>query len=158
MYGMRKYHRLEFNQHISQMIRSFIFTELSLILFIGQQVYTYYSFLCLPSKLTGDIRNPLTDEYYAMNDWTVAEGQGICYYALAFFRFGIRSDFDIFNSTCFYFNMSILIPILTFFAFDKPHDCFSCLAKDPGRKYSILQLTLEEGIKRNMVAKFSKAK
>ena len=114
--------------------------------------------MCVPSSLTGDKSNPYPDEYYAMNDWTVAEGQGICYYALATLRFSIRSDFDTFNSISFYFNMSILIPILTFFAFDKPHDCFSCLAKDPDRKYSILQLTLEEGIKRNMVAKFSKAK
>ena len=29
-----------------------------------------------------------------------------------------------------------LIPVLTFFALNKPHDCFSCLGKDPDRIYS----------------------
>ena len=36
-----------------------------------------------------------------------------------------------------YYNLSLLLPILTFFLFDVPHDCFSCLAKDPNHTYSI---------------------
>ena len=30
----------------------------------------------------------------------------------------------------------ILLPIIVFFAFNDPHDCFVCLGKDPDRKYS----------------------
>lgn len=84
-------------------------------------------------------------------------GQGICYYALAGYRASVKDE-DIFSGLNFYSDLIILIPVLTFFAFDKPHDCFSCLAKDPDRNYSIFQLTLEERVRRNMGAKLSKAK
>ena len=32
--------------------------------------------------------------------------------------------------------VSILMPIITFLAFDDPHDCFKCFGKDPDRNYS----------------------
>ena len=56
-----------------------------------------------------------------------------------------------------YFNSALLTPVVTFLIFDEPHDCFSCLSKDPDRAYSIYQLSLEERIRRKMVAKFSTA-
>lgn len=57
-----------------------------------------------------------------------------------------------------YFDITILIPVLTFFAFDRPHDCFSCLSMDPDHTYSIFQFSLEERVRRKMVAKYSKVK
>ena len=30
----------------------------------------------------------------------------------------------------------ILLPTITFLAFDDPHDCFKCFGKDPDRNYS----------------------
>ena len=39
------------------------------------------------------------------------------------------------------YNMVELIPFLTFYLLDRPHDCFECLGKDPDRIYSSLQLT-----------------
>lgn len=41
IYGMRKYHRLEYTRHIKQMMVNFLCTNLSLILTIAQQVYTF---------------------------------------------------------------------------------------------------------------------
>ena len=55
-------------------------------------------------------------------------------------------------------DMLLLLPVLVFFIFDDPHDCFTCLGKDPDRIYSSFQLTLEERIRRKMVAKYNVAK
>lgn len=35
-----------------------------------------------------------------------------------------------------YYDGALLTPILSFLIFDRPHDCFNCLAKDPDRSYS----------------------
>ena len=34
------------------------------------------------------------------------------------------------------FNLVILLPIVVFFMFDQPHDCFVCFGKDPDHTYS----------------------
>ena len=96
---------------------------------------------------------PIPDEYYAMND-----GQhGLCsyYFSSVVNTYGSQDRFGAYFA---YLDLVILIPVLTFLAFDKPHDCFTCLAKDPDRNYSIFQLSLEERVRRKMMAKFSKAK
>ena len=49
-----------------------------------------------------------------------------------------------------------LLPVWMFLLFQKPHDCFRCLAKDPSRNYSQFQLTKEEVLKKKMRAKFGK--
>lgn len=45
--------------------------------------------------------------------------------------------------TLIYFGMILLelIPFMAFYTFNRPHDCFVCLGKDPDRIYSSLQLT-----------------
>ena len=48
----------------------------------------------------------------------------------------------------------ILIPVLSFFALDRPHDCYTCLGKDPDRIYSSFQLTFEERARRQAIAKY----
>ena len=56
-----------------------------------------------------------------------------------------------------YYNGLTLLPVLTFYVLDAPHDCFACLGKDPDRIYSIFQLTTEQRTRREAVAKFNSA-
>jgi len=35
------------------------------------------------------------------------------------------------------FIVAELLPFVFYFAFNKPHDCFKCLGKDPDRRFSI---------------------
>ena len=48
----------------------------------------------------------------------------------------------------------LILPVVVFLMFDDPHDCFTCLGKDPERKYSRFQLTIEERRNRRMIARF----
>ena len=34
------------------------------------------------------------------------------------------------------YDLTVLLPVVTFLLFDDPHDCFACLGKDPDRIYS----------------------
>ena len=53
------------------------------------------------------------------------------------------SKYNARNMTLIYFGMILLelIPFMAFYTFNRPHDCFVCLGKDPDRVYSSLQLT-----------------
>ena len=50
-------------------------------------------------------------------------------------------------------DLVILLPVVVFLAFDKPHDCYRCLGKDPDRVYSIFQLSKVERVERRSIAK-----
>ena len=65
-----------------------------------------------------------------MND----NNEGICSIFYSPFKSISKADFEI---RIYISNIIVLLPVLTFLVSDKPHDCFSCLAKDPDRTYSI---------------------
>ena len=123
---MYKYHRLEYNEHIRRMTLLFVLTELSLLVAIVQQIGFFYLSICVNTADTPP------DDYYAMNN----EETGICAYYIRTILFIVTTDKGFSGSVCS-FDLTILTTVLTFFALDKPHDCFSCLAKDPERNYSI---------------------
>ena len=45
-------------------------------------------------------------------------------------------DQKLFTTSLTIFLLLVLLPVLMFLAFDDPHDCFTCIGKDPDRKYS----------------------
>ena len=46
-------------------------------------------------------------------------------------------NFQVYNSAGYAaYSFLLLLPVLVFFGFDDPHDCFVCFGKDPDRKYS----------------------
>ena len=53
--------------------------------------------------------------------------------------------------------MNFLLPVIAFFIFNTPHDCYTCLGKDPDRNYSIYQLSLEERARRKFLSKFNRS-
>ena len=36
----------------------------------------------------------------------------------------------------FVLDLNLVLPVIVFFCFDEPHDCFRCMGKDPDRIYS----------------------
>ena len=55
-------------------------------------------------------------------------------------------------------NLIHLLPIVAFLALNEPHDCYTCLGKDPDRIFSQFQLTIDERKNRKYLAKFSRQK
>ena len=49
-----------------------------------------------------------------------------------------------------------IIIVWVFFIFESPHDCFTCIGKDPDRKYSIHQYTYDQLLERKMLQKFGR--
>ena len=45
-------------------------------------------------------------------------------------------------------DLTILLPVWIYIAFDRPHDCYRCLGKTPDKVYSIFQLSIGERIER----------
>ena len=79
-------------------------------------------------------------------------GQGYCHvieYKLS------EKDFLALNT----WNLSfwMLFPVFIFFLLNNPHDCYTCLGKDPDRIYSIYQLTQEECVKKQIIARFNQS-
>ena len=64
-------------------------------------------------------------------------------------------DYQQFSWIIFNLNFWLLIPIWTFFWLHDPHDCYTCLGKDPDRIYSRFQLNVEERARRQLIAKFN---
>ena len=123
MKAMHQHHKLQYSEHIHQMTKSFIFTEISLVVTIIQLILGFWHHSCRPST------NP-PDEYYAMND----NNEGIC--SIFYIPFKNISATGI-EAGIYISNNIVLLPVFTFLVLNKPHDCFSCLAKDPDRTYSI---------------------
>ena len=52
------------------------------------------------------------------------------------YYFALFNSLDEIGIVVWFIDFMILIPSLTFFALDQPHDCYICLGKDPERIYS----------------------
>jgi hypothetical protein len=67
----------------------------------------------------------------------IVGSEALCWQLITevFNPFNIHHFYVQYSTTAFLF----LIPFFVFLAFNKPHDCFKCLGKDPDRRYSIFQ-------------------
>ena len=54
------------------------------------------------------------------------------------------------------FIVAELVPFVSYFWLNEPHDCFRCLGKDPDRRFSIFQLTRWENLMREHKVKHGK--
>ena len=132
---MYRYHRFTFNKHATKIGILFIITLITLLLDLYEQVTQFYAFSCMMSTQGLD-----SDADLAWYDPSFPEDeQGICrWYSNLFY--GGFANLKNFSNVQHYTNWTIFVPILAFLLLDQPHDCYTCLGKDPDRIYSIFQL------------------
>ena len=63
--------------------------------------------------------------------WPFIQPNGICHYFVP--RFYHERAFSL---TFLLVDACMMLPIIGFFLVDDPHDCYTCLGKDPDRIYS----------------------
>ena len=145
MLDMRRFHKYEFKKHANRMFVVFVATTLSLVIVLVFEVSLQYTWVCTYELV---IKNP---DYEAMFE-PGSPDQSICksFMDYQFELFGNRNHIGI---VLWLVDLTILIPSLTFFAVNQPHDCFVCLGKDPERIYSRFQLNREERVHRVLRAK-----
>ena len=147
MQQMYKYHRFEFKKHISSMLVLFITSEISLLLFFWMQVRGFYELFCIRAKVEDD---------FAMYDYKSKTDISFCTVAIMS-PISWRKYDKPYGSIQLFVDLVVLLPVVTFLLFDNPHDCFTCLGKDPDRIYSSFQLSFQERFRRKMKAKYSSA-
>ena len=142
--NMYKFHRLEFKKHFWKMMRLFIFTEFGLLWMCVIELLVTYEATCLKAYLKDN---------EAMFDDTLTE-ESFCPHILHYFeKFNKNTNVASMQFALYYFQL--LLPVIIFLMFDDPHDCFTCIGKDPVRKYSRFQLSIEERNNRKMIARYS---
>ena len=102
-----------------------IATMAALIFLIEIQVCLIYVGMCLSGNDEGAM--------YGVSD--DPDNSGICNYFIEKFQ----TEWGDQNLTAFgiyVYNMIIMLPVIVFFLLDQPHDCFTCLGKDPDHIYS----------------------
>ena len=129
-----KYHRLAYSTHIRSFVGLFITTEATLIgLFLGQAIGLASYFCEVTEEQLDSMFSGICDGRNDDDDWSE--------HAL---RVAMLAG-----------NFLFMLPMLTFFWLNEPHDCYVCLGKDPERLYSRFQLTLEDRAKRRLRAKLN---
>ena len=63
------------------------------------------------------------------------EEAGMCYTILAQSEQSL-GDIKGWGELIIFFDILIMLPVIFFLLLDDPHDCFTCLGKDPDRVYS----------------------
>ena len=137
IYQMYCDHYMAFRGHIKSQMVLFISTEITLVALAGIQGWLSMINTCLSDKeeIVGSIFRPT----------------GICSSILP-------SNFEkrYFALSYLAVEFSLLLQIMAFFLFNKPHDCYRCLGKDPERIYSRFQLSKEQVARRVVRARFSR--
>ena len=146
MYYMRRFHKFEYNLHFRKILLLCIATVSSLSILIVAEIWCLYTNIC-GRGMPGNETMEAFYDYYAPNP-------GICHFYYNTFLVIFFNE-NWLGLVIFVIDFMILIPSLTFFALDHPHDCFVCLGKDPKRVYSIHQMTTIDRTKRKMYARFS---
>lgn len=147
MLEMRRLHKFEFDKHARRMLVVFIATTLSLAIVLAFEVSVFYLYACSYGIFTRK------SWQFAMYDPRISD-DSICQVFSSYYLtlFGSQNRIGM---VLWFVDFMILIPSLTFFAFDKPHDCFVCLGKDPERIFSRFQLTKSQVERRKFKAKLS---
>ena len=128
MRQMYRYHRFAFRSHIKRMAVIACLTCASLWAIVCFQILGFYYWLCRLSTVKGSGGEPMYDPE--------AENPGMCNWLL-FGWAGFMHDTNRYGAMTCYYDCLILVPVLSFFILDEPHDCFQCLGKDPARNYSV---------------------
>ena len=111
-----------------RMLIVFVATTSSLVFVILFEISLFYTYLCTYGSVVK------SDDYPAMfeaGNPSVSICEVFTEYQISLF--GTKNKTGI---VLWLLDLAILIPSLTFFAINKPHDCFVCLGKDPERIYS----------------------
>ena len=135
---MYKGHRLEFSDHASRHIANVATTSVCILIFLYQDFIWLLNYACKIGKTKEQFDNSYCHEiqFYTLNP-----------------SIGTQTLLGI-----FLFDITRLIPFWAFLIFNKPHDCFACLGKDPSRSYSRFQYSKQELLKLKMATKFGKVK
>lgn len=137
MRELYNHHRLAYNSHIKSLAGLFLATELTLLFLLSLEAVKYIDIYCYSINQEYDI--PLTDS--------------ICSYLVHSDKSDTLAAQEFLSLL---FGVMNTLPMLSFFWLDSPHDCYTCLGKDPDRIYSQFQLSLEERAKRALRAKLNK--
>ena len=130
--AMHRRHRLEFKEHI------------------------WWQAACIAGTFLVTFNLISVDTIWLLVDACLVKKNSQCRKVRVFFKdpdFGTRSLNGIFFSDC-----SQLIAIWAFLIFNRPHDCFECLGKDPQRNYSMFQYGKREQMLKKMKAKHGSVK
>ena len=142
---MRKFHRFEYEKHSSRMLVIFVITTLSLCSVILFETGVFYSYVCAYGFfINGEDQLAIFDPF--------VDKPGMCLFFDEYYikMFGTTQNIGF---VLWIVDFTILIPPVTFFFLDNPHDCFVCFGKDPDRIYSIFQLTREDRTNRKLKAR-----
>ena len=153
---MYKYHRLEYYNHRKSKIALLLTTYVSIMILFGLIVCAFYTSICMAAHEEWHKDSPEAAAFYDLDDKQLPQ-VGICTFYVGEWLREAESEYNKRNMSLIYFGMTLLelIPFLAFFIFNRPHDCFICLGKDPERIYSSLQLTTQEQESRRMWVKYS---
>ena len=137
LYLMYKLHRYEFNRHACNLISMY-----SIILFsLVYQVCGFYTVTVIAACVQVDYNLDYDDpsDLEKLNEMA-----DVCH---STFTFDIL-DHPQSQAALVYFIFIVasLLPFLSYFWLHEPHDCFTCVGKDPDRRYSIFQLTRRENL------------
>ena len=112
----------------------------------GLELSLYYELLCVEAFL---FHNDAVWDVF-----NTEEDDDLCFKVIEFFgSFNKNANTASMPFALYY--VQLLLPVVVFLMFDDPHDCFKCLGKDPERKYSRFQLSVEERKNRRMIARYS---
>ena len=112
---------------------------------IAFKTLVFYETICV---------NALFNKDKALFDSKHHNDIGICLNIIHYFsKFSSTANIASFHFSLYY--VALISPVIIFLMFDNPHDCFTCLGKDPERKYSSFQLSIKERRNRRMIARYS---
>ena len=114
------------------MLVLFIATNISLLFFLQMNLYSFWDLICLRAKSKGESE---------MYDYEDANDSSFCP-TLFSEQVSFFSSAKAYSQVFLFIDLVVLLPVVTFLLFDNPHDCFTCLGKDPDRIYSSFQLSI----------------
>ena len=128
---MFRYHRLAYYDHRKALIALLLTTWISMFMQFAICLSGFWLAYCLAAE------HEFNDE--PENSAFLGEG-GFCHAFIYGFFDVLISPKNYQYLSCIYLSLVMLqvIPLLAFYTFDRPHDCFVCLGKDPDRIYSKL--------------------
>ena len=130
-----KQHYSAFKTHYKRLMGLFLTLMITLLIMFWYQSSGYWNMFCNAQFNEMDDGDVPTSSYF--------ESGGLCeMYRKTFWKFD-SLEFQYLGS-----NLMFMVPMFAYFWLNKPHDCYTCLGKDPDRIYSGFQLTFEERAKR----------
>jgi len=138
--NMYKFHRLEYYNHSTRKIAKLLTTFASGFILFFIVLTMFYIGYCNAEAYeiyNYKIKNGFEQAY--PNPFYDRGKKDFCSSLIDWNRHNLGQDFRDGKVKLYYFFSVLLelLPFLTFFWLDEPHDCFVCLGKDPDRVYSV---------------------